>query len=332
MTSDGQCSAVRHQFRRATADHRSRACQVRPAKQPDRQTHVATLPAASAPPAASGRRVALVIGNSAYKSVPPLAQPAVDWKPWPVASQHRLRCRLAGHRRDPRESDRCPATLCRRSRECRLGDGLLRRPRHRGDGANYLVPVDATLAIDRDVQFEAVPLVRVMRGRRRQEAQARSFSMLVATIPSLRNAPHRRPEPRSAPTGAASVATRSVGRGLAEVKVAGCHAGRLRRQARTDCADGEGGNSPFALAFVQRIATPGCRDQQAVPPRARRRDGSDRRPAGAVHLWFAAGTRGFLLRGRPGRAAAGRFRAVVNDYFDGSGAARESPGFRSHPA
>jgi uncharacterized caspase-like protein len=59
-------------------------------------------------------------------------------------------------------------------------------------------------------------------------------------------------------TAGRTIATRSTnGRGLAEVKVTG---GTLVVFAAKDgqvALDGEGGNSPFAVAVVQRIATPG---------------------------------------------------------------------------
>ena len=62
--------------------------------------------------------------------------------------------------------------------------------------------------------------------------------------------------------------------------------------------DGEGGNSPFAAAFVQRIATPGVEINKLF--RLVRDDvmEADRRPAGTLHLRLAAGTGGFLFRCR----------------------------------
>jgi len=53
------------------------------------------------------------------------------------------------------------------------------------------------------------------------------------------------------------VASRSVGRGLAEVRVTGATLVVYAAKHGETALDGEGANSPFATALVQRIATPG---------------------------------------------------------------------------
>ena len=50
--------------------------------------------------------------------------------------------------------------------------------------------------------------------------------------------------------------TRSVSRGLSEVKVSGATLVVYAAKHGQTALDGEGGNSPFAVAFAQRIATP----------------------------------------------------------------------------
>jgi uncharacterized caspase-like protein len=60
-----------------------------------------------------------------------------------------------------------------------------------------------------------------------------------------------------APTAGAGVGTRSIGRGLAEVKVSGATLVVFAAKQGQVALDGEGGNSPFAVAVTQRIATPG---------------------------------------------------------------------------
>ena len=61
----------------------------------------------------------------------------------------------------------------------------------------------------------------------------------------------------SVPTVSTSFATRSIGRGLGEVKVSGASLVVFAAKHGQTALDGEGGNSPFAIALVQRIATPG---------------------------------------------------------------------------
>lgn len=51
--------------------------------------------------------------------------------------------------------------------------------------------------------------------------------------------------------------TRSIGRGLGEVKVKGASLVVFAAKHGQTALDGEGANSPFAVALVQRIATPG---------------------------------------------------------------------------
>lgn len=70
----------------------------------------------------------------------------------------------------------------------------------------------------------------------------------------------RRTAPRetvaASPTGGGIVATRSVGRGLGETKVPGATLVVYAAKHGQTALDGEGNNSPFAIALVQRLATP----------------------------------------------------------------------------
>jgi uncharacterized caspase-like protein len=58
-------------------------------------------------------------------------------------------------------------------------------------------------------------------------------------------------------TAGAVIATRSVGRGLADVKVSGATLVVYAAKGGQVALDGEGEDSPFAVAVIQRIATPG---------------------------------------------------------------------------
>jgi len=61
----------------------------------------------------------------------------------------------------------------------------------------------------------------------------------------------------SPPVVGGASATRSIGRGLGEVKVSGASLVVFAAKHGQTALDGEGGNSPFAIALVQRMATPG---------------------------------------------------------------------------
>ena len=112
------------------------------------------------------------------------------------------------------------------------------------NGSNYLIPVDATLESDREVQFEAVPLKQVM------DAVNGARKLRLVILDACRDNPFARTMSRTA-------ATRSMGRGLARVEP---DSGTLVVYAAKDgeiALDGNGVNSPFAAAFVKNIMTPG---------------------------------------------------------------------------
>jgi uncharacterized caspase-like protein len=127
------------------------------------------------------------------------------------------------------------------------------------NGVNYLIPVDAVLAADRDVQFEAVPLDQIL------IAVEGAKKLKLVLLDACRDNPfaptmRRTAAPdavAAASTGGATVGTRSIGRGLGEVKVAGATLVVFAAKNGQTALDGEGGNGPFAVAVTQRVATPG---------------------------------------------------------------------------
>jgi uncharacterized caspase-like protein len=109
---------------------------------------------------------------------------------------------------------------------------------------NYLIPIDAKLAIDRDVQFETAPLDQVLAAV--EGAKRLRMVLLDACCDNPFMNQMRR-----------SVASRSIGRGLASVEP---DAGTLVVYAAKHgeiALDGDDANSPFAAAFIKRIPTPG---------------------------------------------------------------------------
>jgi uncharacterized caspase-like protein len=109
-------------------------------------------------------------------------------------------------------------------------------------GINYLVPVDAKIAADRDIGFEAVPLEQVL------NAAERAKKLRLVILDACRDNPFASQMKRTL-----TVASRSVTRGLAAVEP---EAGTLVVYAAKDgetAIDGDGNNSPFALAFVKNV-------------------------------------------------------------------------------
>ncbi|WP_257196847.1 MULTISPECIES: caspase family protein [unclassified Bradyrhizobium] len=207
-----------------------------------------------------GRRVALVFGNAAYQKAGVLKNPLNDSEAVAAAlrnigfdevmvatdtTKERLTAALQGF---ARASDAADWAVVYYS-----GHGIEMA------GRNYLLPIDVVLRTDRDVQFEAVPVDQVMASI----DGARKLKLIV--LDACRNNPFadtiKRTGPREAVTLDASnvgeIGTRAVGRGLGEIKVKGASLVVFAAKHGQTALDGEGRNSPFAIALVQRIATPG---------------------------------------------------------------------------
>lgn len=206
-----------------------------------------------------GRRVALVIGNSSYKSVPPLTNPQKDAEAI-VASLRSIgfeTVTLASNATREKLLD----ALRDFTNEAEKADWAVVYYAGHGievNGQNYLIPIDAKLATDRDIQFEAVPLDQVMASL--EGAKKLKLVLLDACrdnpfMPQMRKTVAS--DTPAASTAGGNVGTRSIGRGLGEVKVQGASLVVFAAKHGQTALDGEGGNSPFAVAMVQRIATPG---------------------------------------------------------------------------
>jgi tetratricopeptide (TPR) repeat protein len=224
-------------------------------------TPQAAIPAAVAAPRASqGRRVALVIGNSSYSNVPALPNPQRD------AAAVAATLRAVGFETVTLETNDTREKLINALRnfanEAERADWAVVYFAGHGlemGGVNYLIPVDARIATDRDVQFEAIPFDQVMAaldGARKLKLVLLDACRDNPFAPQMRRTPASEAVAASSTAGAA-IGTRSIGRGLGEVKVSGATLVVYAAKQGEVALDGDGGNSPFAVAVVQRIATPG---------------------------------------------------------------------------
>jgi tetratricopeptide (TPR) repeat protein len=230
-------------------------------------TPVVSAAVAKATAAKQGRRVALVIGNSAYTAIPALTNPRRDAEK--VASSLRaigfdtVTVASDASREKLMETLRSFAAAADKSDWAMVyyaGHGI------EVNGINYLVPVDAKLTSDRDVMFAAVPLDQVMAaidGAKKLKLvmldACRDNPFAAAAVAAAAAAPQPASVTQAAADGDASrsLRTRSAGRGLSEVKVAGASLVVYAAKHGQTALDGEGENSPFAVAVVQRLATPG---------------------------------------------------------------------------
>ena len=248
----------RTRFRRPAAGHSGSPLESRLRDiDPDARGHRTAVAADTA--AQQGRRIALVIGNSAYKNVPALPNPKRD------AEAIAASLRAVGFEEVTLVSDsdrgRLLDTLKTFANNAEKADWAVVYYAGHGmevSGVNYLIPIEAKVAVDRDVQYEAVPLDQVM------TAVEGAKKLRLVLLDACRDNPFASQMQKtaavqplsSAAKGSGGTRTRSVSRGLSEVKVSGATLVVYAAKHGQTALDGEGGNSPFAVAFAQRIATP----------------------------------------------------------------------------
>ncbi len=199
-----------------------------------------------ADPAAAEKRVALVIGMSKYQQVPRLTNPARD------ADVMTALFKKAGFDVVDSERDLGIADLRRVVREfsetSRDADISVVYYAGHGievDGTNYLVPADARLLSDFDIEDETVSLDRVLK------ALDPTKRLKLVILDACRDNPFAKTMKRS-------VASRSIGRGLAKIEPTMSDTLiAFAAKAGAVASDGDGENSPFATALVKYIAEPG---------------------------------------------------------------------------
>ncbi len=196
--------------------------------------------------AAIEKRVALVIGNSSYKHVSKLPNPSRD------ASAISAMLKKAGfdvvESRDNlgiNDMRRAMRDFSDKTRDADIAVVFYAGHGIEVDGTNYLIPVDASLERDIDVEDEALPLDRIVKIL---EPVKR---LRLVILDACRDNPFMKSMKRT-------VASRSIGRGLAKVEVQMSDTLiAFAAKAGSTAADGDGGNSPFTTALLNNIATPG---------------------------------------------------------------------------
>jgi uncharacterized caspase-like protein len=201
-----------------------------------------STPAAAQAPQSPPKRVALVIGNAVYASANRLANPPNDARL--VANA----LRSAGFQTVDARSDLGVQAFGRALRDFRVqangaqvaliyyaGHGI------EGSGKNWLIPVDATLATEYDLTYEAISLEQVMDA-------LTGADLRVVILDACRDNPLGRSWTRN---------TRAVARGLAPVEADDVLVIYAAAPGMT-AADGQGSaNSPFASALARRLPEPG---------------------------------------------------------------------------
>jgi uncharacterized caspase-like protein len=192
------------------------------------------------------RRVALVMGNSDYKNVSRLPNPGND------ATAVAKLFKDAGFDVIESKRDLNIADMRRAVRDFSntVRDADIAVVYYAGhgievDGTNYLIPVDAALENDVDVEDETLSLDRFLKVL---EPVKR---LRLVILDACRDNPFAKTMKRS-------MGSRAVSRGLAKVEPQSSDTLiAFAAKAGSTASDGDGGNSPFARAIVKNIAVPG---------------------------------------------------------------------------
>ena len=199
-------------------------------------------------PAAAEKRVALVVGNSAYVHAAALPNPVNDAGDMAKALTEvgfevilgldLSKQALDGKVRDfARAIDKADVALF-----FYAGHGL------QASGRNYLMPVDARLQSERDLDFEAVSIDFVLK----QMELERDGKTNVVFLDACRDNPLARNLARTMGTRSAS-----IGQGLAQVQTGVGTFIAYSTQPGNVALDGQGRNSPFTAALTKGLREPG---------------------------------------------------------------------------
>jgi len=204
----------------------------------------AVVQAMAVMPAAAANRVALVIGNAAYTQAGSLTNPvndAADMAKALTGFGFNVILGLDLDRRAFDEKLRAFSNVLEDADTAVLfyaGHGL------QVAGRNYLIPVDASLRGERDLDFEAIQLDFVLR----QMEVGRDGKTNIVFLDACRDNPLARNLARSMGTRSAS-----IGKGLAEVQTGVGTFISYSTQPGNVALDGAGRNSPFSAALTKHL-------------------------------------------------------------------------------
>jgi uncharacterized caspase-like protein len=197
-------------------------------------------------PAWAGKRVALIIGNSAYQNVPPLSNPVNDGAMM-AATLKGAGFDVVDSRHDLSaiETRRALRDFSDAAYDADVAVVYYAGHGMEVDGANYLIPVDAKLERDTDVFDEALSLERIL------VAAEPAKQLRLVVLDACRDNPFAKLMKRT-------VASRAIGRGLAKIEPTSPNTLiAYSAKAGSTAADGDAKNSPFTIALAKHLTTPG---------------------------------------------------------------------------
>lgn len=213
---------------------------------PQTQTLNVALPPTVSLPRSAEKRVALVVGNSNYKNVGPLTNPRRDAEAV-AATLRGIGFQVVMAHTDLGYTE-FNETMRAFGREAVGADWAMVYYAGHGmeiGGQNYLIPTDAKLTSDKDVQYEAIPLDNVL------NAVTGAKKLRIVVLDACRDNPFLQKMARTI------TASRSLGRGLASIDPDSGTFVAYAAKAGQVAQDGDGANSPFVTSLVRLMQTPG---------------------------------------------------------------------------
>ena len=261
--------------------------------------------------ALASKRIALVVGNSAYQHATPLKNPVNDAEAV-AETLERLDFEIVkgvdlSHRDFAKTISNFAEKLSKGVDVALFfygGHGL------QLNGKNYLVPVDAELASETSLEFEAIRLQTILSLMERSQTTNLVFLDACRDNPLARNL-------------ARTMGTRSVslGRGLARVETGVGTLIAYSTQPGNVALDGEGVHSPFAKAFLKHAEAPGVEIEGLM--RKVRQDVIDETNGAQVPWNHSSLTRKFVFspakkvaKAEPAKPAPAKPAAPVTMQFD----------------
>jgi len=204
---------------------------------------LAVLLAPDAQAQSGGRRVALVIGNGAYRDVARLANPASDARLMAQTLQAAGFTLIGGQAQLDLDKPRLDRAIQDFGHAVQGADVALFYYSGHGmqvQGQNWLVPVDANPTSTRDLDFQMVDASLVLR---QMEGAGTKLNLVI--LDACRNNPF------------ASRGMRGAQGGLAEMHAPEGTVISYATQPGNVAADGSSGNSPYTRALADAIRRPG---------------------------------------------------------------------------
>jgi uncharacterized caspase-like protein len=200
----------------------------------------------TAPALAAGKRVALVVGNSAYEEAGPLANPVNDARDMADALRAIGFTVIEGTDLGKRALERKVGEFADALTGAEVGMFFYAGHGIQVDGRNFLLPTDARLDVPAKLKLEAVPIDDVIDIIESQATISLVFLDACRNNPFPKNAGNR---------GAASMAA-GLGNGLAQFDASRGSFIAFSTAPGAVALDGAGRNSPFASALLRHIGTP----------------------------------------------------------------------------